>query len=489
MFMKKIRLTVLLLISIAIMLMASSCSFYTPYVPPAQYTLVYMAGAGGKIMGEQIQIVDEGDDAETVTAVPKDGYAFVGWSDGVQEAERTDTNVKGDIDVVANFSQVSKSFTLDYKFGTAQNAPSSVKFGIDNFEKIDFPVPEREHFTFGGWYCGETQVTDENGKMTVGEEILDEEDTELSAKWTADETFVYKILLVYVTKVDAILGTRHVNYSMSDLECKFCSLTTKRVERYLDDMLDGIVDFKVDEYYTTETIFTDNIRATQRGDKISYYSYPIDIPEVKDYLNDYDSSLSIISFDIVDENFYSESGFAIQRYGGVRLDSFIYSANLYNYSFEEVVDILQQDGDYKLWNEVYILKDYWFDTFIHELAHTIEQRVNLYDYHSACVSKISSMELDCLEANKQYFLHETIVENKKVGIPYGFWKGDIVPVRYRGSNGELLGNRQIVIGEYFTFTTVAAFGNVKFAGWSDGVTSRTRTDLITEETTFVAIYE
>lgn len=99
--MKKYTSLSLILISLLIALIVGSCNSLK--TQPSQYTLVYMSSEGGKIIGEQIQIVNAGDDAETVTAVPKDGYEFIGWSDGVETAERTDKNIKNDIEVIAIF--------------------------------------------------------------------------------------------------------------------------------------------------------------------------------------------------------------------------------------------------------------------------------------------------------------------------------------------------------------------------------------------------
>ena len=45
-----------------------------------------------------------GADGTTVTAVPATGYHFVGWSDGIQSAIRTDTGITSNIAVTANFA-------------------------------------------------------------------------------------------------------------------------------------------------------------------------------------------------------------------------------------------------------------------------------------------------------------------------------------------------------------------------------------------------
>ena len=81
-----------------------------------KYTLTYTAGLGGYIEGNESQIVQNGESGQTVTAVAYEGYEFVGWSDDVTTAERTDTNVTEDITVTAIFEEIDK-YTLSYTAG------------------------------------------------------------------------------------------------------------------------------------------------------------------------------------------------------------------------------------------------------------------------------------------------------------------------------------------------------------------------------------
>lgn len=52
-------------------------------------------------------------DSITVTAVPKDGYVFLKWSDGVTEATRTDKGFKQSLSVTAMFNSASYSLSLN----------------------------------------------------------------------------------------------------------------------------------------------------------------------------------------------------------------------------------------------------------------------------------------------------------------------------------------------------------------------------------------
>ena len=63
------------------------------------YLLTYNAGPGGSISGTSPQTVDHGASGAEVTALPGAGYHFLQWSDGVDTASRTDSNVTGDATV------------------------------------------------------------------------------------------------------------------------------------------------------------------------------------------------------------------------------------------------------------------------------------------------------------------------------------------------------------------------------------------------------
>jgi len=71
---------------------------------PNQFVFTYTAGLGGSISGLPIQIVNQGNDGTTVTAVPDPGFAFVSWvgTDPSLVNPRTDLNAIADITGVAD---------------------------------------------------------------------------------------------------------------------------------------------------------------------------------------------------------------------------------------------------------------------------------------------------------------------------------------------------------------------------------------------------
>jgi hypothetical protein len=71
---------------------------------PTAYTLVYQARAGGTVSGVLTQTVNTGESGSSVTAEPADAsVVFHGWSDGVTNNPRTDTNVTADVNVYTVF--------------------------------------------------------------------------------------------------------------------------------------------------------------------------------------------------------------------------------------------------------------------------------------------------------------------------------------------------------------------------------------------------
>ena len=64
-----------------------------------RYIITYSAGPHGSISGLSPQTIAYGSDAQTVTAVPSADAFFVGWSDGLGSATRTDAGVTGPLAV------------------------------------------------------------------------------------------------------------------------------------------------------------------------------------------------------------------------------------------------------------------------------------------------------------------------------------------------------------------------------------------------------
>jgi uncharacterized protein (TIGR02145 family) len=78
-----------------------------------EYTLEYIAGDNGSIIGESLQTVSYSEDGSEVTADPDTDYHFLMWSDLREDNPRIDTNVTEDISVEAIFESESNPYFLN----------------------------------------------------------------------------------------------------------------------------------------------------------------------------------------------------------------------------------------------------------------------------------------------------------------------------------------------------------------------------------------
>ena len=414
----------------------------------------------------------------------------------------------------------SKEYKLHNWYADLDTGLPKIELTENNYSSATFPVPKRNHFTFNGWYIDNDKVADENGNSLMTEEIFNSDNTDITAKFTADEAYTYKILLVFVTQIDAELptcdqsATIHVDYSMSDAEKEFHTLSVMYLKDLMYKMLDGLVDFQIDGYFTTEPAITEYfIQSPYAENKIFNSLFPDDIPEVQDMLPNYDTVISVYSMDDFTYKLHNGAGAAIAKYGEVNFDSHLKVLSLNNDKYE----ILQDLANY---NE--ILKDttiqeyysnkfmyLWLDTITHETAHTIELRISLYDFDSAAVSYLGNVQkINYLEAQKYYYLNIAVKNNSYIGIPYEFWKGVatavyLSPYDSLGYFGGIITSKnygtyipigsanrlfEVVYGGEITVTAIPLKGYI-FVRWSDGITTPTRTDFITGNIEVTAIFE
>lgn len=73
----------------------------------AYIEISYVIEEGGEIDGESDQILLKGEDAEPIIAVAEDGWAFVGWDDGINTPYREDKNLTENTVFTAIFMQIS----------------------------------------------------------------------------------------------------------------------------------------------------------------------------------------------------------------------------------------------------------------------------------------------------------------------------------------------------------------------------------------------
>lgn len=151
------------------------------------FTLTYKAEQGGKIEGESVQTVVERGKGTMVKAVPDEDYVFVGWSDGVRTANRTDGGVLKDITVTAKFEKILY-FNINYSAGEngriLGNVNQKIVAGSDGTTVEAIPFTG---YVFAGWSDGNANAV--RTEKNVSENI------------DVTAYFVKKVKISYVAKL------------------------------------------------------------------------------------------------------------------------------------------------------------------------------------------------------------------------------------------------------------------------------------------------
>mgnify|MGYP002799130003 CR=1 FL=1 len=460
-----------------------------------KYTVKYTAGEGGKIEGETEQEVAYQKDGEPVTAVAEFGYMFVKWSDGNESAERQDTWITEPLEVEAEFARLEKTYQYNYNYATGGDEEKEVKIHIDHMDAAEFSVPEKEHSVFGGWYADKERtiaVTDAKGNRVIGQELFRMPTDTLYAKWTAKEEVNYKILLVFVTEIDAhgpldIYGhTIDLEYTLTEEEQKLCKMIPQKLEEKLNEIFYGLINFEIDAYYTKEPVTNDMITGST-GDPINspIYITAGEIPEVRPLINKYRAVMTAFNLNDYDGKYHSTilAGLGSRKFAEIYLDTFLKGGDI------EVMWDASHEKYEERWNRL-------LETYLHEFCHTIEKDFGYADYHDALYAD-RDVYKSTLEVTEEYLLGLAEYEGGTVGVPYDYWIGNVdkIIVRYytmmplNGGYvawGELQmenaldASTQVVqevpYGGTADTITAIAYPGYRFVKWSDGVTTATRRD-------------
>lgn len=460
-----------------------------------KYTVKYTAGEGGKIEGETEQEVAYQKDGEPVTAVAEFGYMFVKWSDGNESAERQDTWITEPLEVEAEFARLEKTYQYNYNYATGGDEEKEVKIHIDHMDAAEFSVPEKEHSVFGGWYADKERtiaVTDAKGNRVIGQELFRMPTDTLYAKWTAKEEVNYKILLVFVTEIDAhgpldIYGhTIDLEYTLTEEEQKLCKMIPQKLEEKLNEIFYGLINFEIDAYYTKEPVTNDMITGST-GDPINspIYITAGEIPEVRPLINKYRAVMTAFNLNDYDGKYHSTilAGLGSRKFAEIYLDTLLKGGDI------EVMWDASHEKYEERWNRL-------LETYLHEFCHTIEKDFGYADYHDALYAD-RDVYKSTLEVTEEYLLGLAEYEGGTVGVPYDYWIGNVdkIIVRYytmmplNGGYvawGELQmenaldASTQVVqevpYGGTADTITAIAYPGYRFVKWSDGVTTATRRD-------------
>ena len=195
---------------------------------PVTYTLTYTAGANGTLTGEVTQTVEEGANGTAVTAVANAGYHFVKWSDGVETAKRTETNVMANLSVTAEFAEDAvPEYTLTFELVGANQTPVvGATITINEQSLISDSEGKAEISLANGNYTytisleGYEAVTDEvtiigeNQTVKVDMVKLGLEDNMLSDVKVYPNPFTHRLVIANASNVNRIVVTNLIGQPM-----------------------------------------------------------------------------------------------------------------------------------------------------------------------------------------------------------------------------------------------------------------------------------
>lgn len=386
----------------------------------AELELKYEASTGGEIIGKTEQTIEYGDNGTEVTAQAFENYAFVKWSDGLESPSRRDLAVSQNMTITAEFERIFRIYS--YQYNHADNADiRCLSLMKENIAKTTLPVPVREGYIFGGWYLDWTlndPITDETGKIVSKRNFLDDESDKLYAKWTAKTQREFKILMAYVTEIDAVAYTKEmepvvIKYKMTDFERQINEILNKRLVEYLNVLMDGSVTFSVDVLYTTETIRSDQLnRMYDFYGNVRYGITAQRIPEIYERSKDYESVITTFSLNDFECILQNGGGQAGRKFATVHGEGMFIHHVLGGRPLEELLDFTNP-FTMMVW-------DTYLKTYVHEFIHTIESWSVPYSLHNALESNYK--EYTDWEIYKMYLWKESLFNGDMIGIDPCYWE-------------------------------------------------------------------
>ena len=412
------------------------------------YELTYrVAGErGGTIPAGYRQVAEMGEESPHVEAVPDEGYVFCGWSDLRAEAVHYVEKTERSLEYVAYFEPIKKSFR--YEYGAGFGAPLATEITLDRgaIGEAEFVVPQREGYTFCGWYADEgytVKVVHGSGKLMLGYRTFALQTDALYARWekVGEEPITYKVLMIAVDPIDATLYSEiaerdiHVNHGMTAIEREACEAIADKFSYYLNKWFEGRVIFEVDRYYTLRPLTEESfIVSRESWGELAYSTDGRLIEEVSDIVGEYECTMTSFNLRDYDALLHSISvmGAAGPKDGHVYLDRPVFTAPKIYPGQYVVEDIRNYYGDGSS-NTQYERSCQLIETYFHEFAHTIEMRYRttlpwwsdydeeVYEFHK-WVAESWSAGYKTIETIRLYLLHEAGLGGERVGIPPSYWE-------------------------------------------------------------------
>lgn len=158
-----------------------------------RYEVVYEIDGSGQFEGKAVQLVCEGETAETVKVIPDDGWRFVEWSDGYKNPVRSnvDVDVRSNLTFVAVLAEIEEGEDDDDNDGDEADAagdlPTEPGEGQGEGDGESNEPGDEPGDGAGGKYEPSNQVFD--GETFYGGEVYDAAYDDMKEEVSKDQQY------------------------------------------------------------------------------------------------------------------------------------------------------------------------------------------------------------------------------------------------------------------------------------------------------------
>ena len=180
-----------------------------------EYTLSFDSN-GGELSGESSKTLSYGSAYSTLPSPSYIGHTFLGWytkKDGGEQVTENTLMGTNEVTVYAHWSLNKYTLYFDSNGGKDANLKKLISF---NDEYGDLPVPQREGYTFMGWYTEK-----EGGEQITENTLMGTSDNTVYAHWSINE---------YLLTFDANGGTVNLIYKKVKYSNKYGTLPNPDLE-------------------------------------------------------------------------------------------------------------------------------------------------------------------------------------------------------------------------------------------------------------------
>lgn len=432
------------------------------------YRVIYITSEGGYIEGTTDQSIVHGQASSTVTAVAASGYKFIGWSDGVKTAERKDI-VKSNLTVTALFEKDSSGLYKKYK----------IKYIAATGGKITGVISQ---YVDAGFYSTEVVAVPEKGYKFVGwsDGVMTESRTDLAK---ADLTVVANFALYEGT-------TYTFEYKAGP---------------------GGSLEGKLFQILEENATATPVIAVPAEGYVFNCWSDGVMTPERLDIAN---QNISVTAYfakegsEIFNLTYTSTVGGSIEGYLNQRVESGMPGEKVVaiperGYKFvgwsDGLMNLERQDiatKDNTITAIFEALDEYRIIYMISGEGGYISGQITQNIFDGESTTEVVAHALDGYKfigwSDGVMTPERTDTPSTSMEVTAMFEKLPTFNVTYNASEGGLISgnsNQSIIIDRSTETVTAIALRGYKFIGWSDGVTTPERTDIISSDLEVTAIFE